>query len=141
MKNTLIAASLLILMALSGSAQNARNQNFLIFHNNTAEEFKACVAWFNNGKQCWVSKGWYIVAPYKDAVLDEYDFDLGSNTMYVYGESAESGYKNQGNTEFGIDEYNAFEILVADKINSKMTTRRFTSVTLHKGQNFFYFHL
>ena len=137
MKNriTQFIAALVLLMTQPFTS-NAEVRNSLTVKNNTGDTVSVALVWHHTGTQGWTSKGWYKVMPYQELRTDLHDLSLDDNTMYVYAKSGKKTWS--GNAEYRIDNKNRFEINQADEIDPKMTTAKFKSVTVGKGDKVFY---
>ena len=114
------------------------SQSTLRLRNNTAKEIYTSYVVWNNDNECWVSKGWYKIKPYKYE-----DFDLGNYYGTVYTHAVQHGVS--GDIKWGdeklfcINPIDAFEIYYAGKLNCE-NTAMFSSLKVSNGVNTYFFH-
>jgi uncharacterized membrane protein len=131
MKNTLLAVLTLILPFII----HAEVRNSLEIKNNTEKTVLIAYGWYNKVEQCWKSRGWFEIKPYKSFVRDLNGLDLGNHNMYISVKADHIEWS--GNTELRVDHNNVFEISFADKLTPKLETAKFKSVLVDKGNRIF----
>ena len=138
MKNTIkqFVAALMLLLSLPFISK-ADVKNSITIKNNTGDTIVVALCWFHRGEDGWRTKGWYPVNPYTEFRMDLSRLaDFGRHTMYVYAKSDTKSW--DGYYEFRVDSEKKFEISHADNIKPKMSTAKFKSVEVDKGNTMFF---
>ncbi len=116
------------------------SQQSLEMYNNTGNTIYSAIAQYDQSNQCWTTKRWYKIEPYKTATVT-----LSSlYEIYVHAHStipAANWWDDSREVHWGsgfnlcVDSQNAFEIRNADKIDCDERVVFFKKDNIAKGIN------